>query len=146
MTFRSIVLIVATIILIILLASVAYLLKNQKIGMLAKMKWPPHVSNCPDFWKEKLYSGSEGDTDVEKQLNICNVKKEGNDNAGNIPGSISGPNICINEFNLGKPLVNEMDFNKDKFTGDKGICAKQKWAREHNLTWDGVTNKVLENC
>ena len=33
-----------------------------------------------------------------------------------------------------------MNFNTGLWTGDDGICNKQKWANSCDLTWDGITN------
>ena len=123
MTFQSTVLIIAIIILVILLVLVAHLLTNQK---LKGGKWPPHVSNCPDFWRENVSN------DFDDSLENDDYPK--------------GENICINVHKIGNPVVDVIDFNNTTYTGDKGVCEKQAWAKNHQLTWDGITNKRYEEC
>ena len=33
-----------------------------------------------------------------------------------------------------------MNFNSGLWSGDDGLCNKNKWANACDLTWDGVTN------
>jgi hypothetical protein len=46
---------------------------------------------------------------------------------------------CENVKNLGS-CVGEKDFSAFDFTGSSGVCAKQKWAKDCGVIWDGVTN------
>ena len=47
---------------------------------------------------------------------------------------------CVNRKNLGNCKPAEMDFTGSFWTGTEGLCRKYKWAKECNLTWDGITN------
>ena len=146
MTFQSIVLISATVILIILLVIVAYLLQNQKIKNAIETQ---NISNCPDFWKERIYNEFDDGNNEEKELetNVERTSKTLNeDSNGNSEPYPMGQNMCLNTNNIGNPIVEFMDFNDEKFTGEKGICEKQAWAKSHQLTWDGITNRHLEQC
>ena len=142
MTFQTIVLISASIILIILLVIVGYLLQNQKVKL---AKQSQIVSNCPDFWKERIYNEFDDDN-VDDE--ITTAKTNNNENTGSNPNEPHpmGQNMCLNVNSIGNPVVEFMDFNDKKFTGEKGICAKQTWAKKHKLTWDGITNRHLEIC
>ena len=33
-----------------------------------------------------------------------------------------------------------MDFTGDHWQGSSGSCNKSKWAKQCDLTWDGITN------
>ena len=54
---------------------------------------------------------------------------------------------CMNVKNLGKSgCSEEVDFSKNKWQGDVGLCRKYKWARGCNLSWDGITNASKDPC
>ena len=72
--------------------------------------YPPTQAQCPDYWID-------------------------------MSGGIGTGGYCINTKNLGKGgCSNRMNFNTGMWTGDNGLCNKQKWANSCNLTWDGITN------
>lgn len=72
--------------------------------------YPPTQAQCPDYWID-------------------------------MSGGIGTGGYCINTKNLGKgSCSNRMNFNTGVWTGDDGLCNKQKWAKGCDLTWDGVTN------
>ena len=76
----------------------------------SKEAFPPLKGSCPDYW----------------------VEVEGDD---------KGEHRCINQRRLGDPKCDrEMDFSTNKWMGIQGACNKQKWAKQCNLTWDGITN------
>ena len=75
-----------------------------------KNVYPPTQAQCPDYWMD-------------------------------MSGGIGTGGYCINVKNLGKGgCSNRMNFNTGVWTGDDGLCNKQKWAKACDLTWDGVTN------
>lgn len=50
---------------------------------------------------------------------------------------------CINSQGLGRTnCAKKMDFSGTYWTGQDGLCNKNKWAKTCNLTWDGVTNNL----
>ena len=51
---------------------------------------------------------------------------------------ISG-NKCINVKNLGNNCGKSFDYTSNKFKGSKGDCAKAKFARNCDITWQGIT-------
>lgn len=73
--------------------------------------YPPIVADCPDYWEADPLNG-----DPTKPL-CKNVKNLGNENC-----------------------AKTMNFNTNEFIGEGGLCAKQRWAKQCGLTWDGVTN------
>jgi hypothetical protein len=73
--------------------------------------YPPVVADCPDYWEAEPSNG-----DPTKP-------------------------ICKNTHNIGSSnCPTTMNFNSGEFVGEGGLCEKQKWAKNCNLTWDGVTN------
>lgn len=48
---------------------------------------------------------------------------------------------CVNAQNLGNgQCANTMDFSNSVWGGTNGLCAKSKWAKSCDLTWDGIDN------
>ena len=75
-----------------------------------KKVYPPVQAQCPDYWID-------------------------------MSGGIGTGGYCINTKNLGKgSCSSKMNFNTGLWSGDDGLCNKQKWANSCDLTWDGVTN------
>ena len=73
-------------------------------------QWPPVVSECPDYWIDRV--DKEGEP--KKCFNVHNLGKSSCDNV--------------------------MDFSTDFWSGSTGDCRKYKWANNCNVTWDGITN------
>lgn len=119
MSFYTIVLIIAIIILIIALTSVGLL-----IGRLNKSKtFPPSASDCPDYW----VVATDGSCTVPSGVNVpLSGYADSTNNIPNTPGLSDG---------------------KIKFTdarwktqGISELCAKKKWANKYNVLWSGVSN------
>lgn len=52
-----------------------------------------------------------------------------------------GNNYCINSKNLGKSTCSrKMNFGVAPWSGTDGPCKKYNWAKNCDLTWDGITN------
>jgi hypothetical protein len=47
---------------------------------------------------------------------------------------------CVNIKGLGTCGVKSKDFSGPDWTSNAGLCNKARWARNCNLTWDGITN------
>ena len=73
--------------------------------------WPPVIGDCPDYWVDT--SGNGG--------NCINVK-----NLGTCPSTTKGQQLSA-------------DFSGSHYNGSAGLCAKWNFARNCNLTWDGIT-------
>lgn len=56
----------------------------------------------------------------------------------------NGKPICRNTKNIGN-CGKKMNFSGPQFVGDDGICNKAKWAKNCQLSWDGITN-VSDVC
>nr|UZT28826.1 hypothetical protein [Nucleocytoviricota sp.]UZT29158.1 hypothetical protein [Nucleocytoviricota sp.] len=108
--FNSLVLQIATVILIILLIVIGivmyYSAKNAE--------FPPVIGECPDYWNV----AREGDKTICK--NILKVN----------PKSVSETDRCnkIDPVNFTGP------------TNEETVCNKYKWANGCGVVWDGVTN------
>ena len=75
-----------------------------------KSEYPPVAAQCPDYWID-------------------------------MSGGMGTGGYCINTKNLGKGTCkNRMNFNGGLWSGEDGLCNKNKWANACDLTWDGVTN------
>ena len=119
---------VAIIVLIIALATVGVAISNDS----TKVDFPPRIDSCPDYWVHASYlkdsSINVGNSDINvNELNdeCVNVKRMGTCN----------PDEVIMDFNVA-PYSNEGDSGPDS-----GMCAKYNWAKQCNITWDGITNK-----
>ena len=99
------------------------------------------ADNCPDYWITSNY---------EKPKNACSTSEFGCCSDYATPKTdADGTNCpikCYNSQQLGKTsklctsIPKVMDFGTDEFSGTSGLCKKQTWAKQCDLTWDGVTN------
>jgi hypothetical protein len=134
MSFKKSVLVVALIVVVSLMILIATILNTKTNDIRA--------DSCPDYW-------SFMNTDL-KEVSACNSTE-----FGCCPDRITtktdadGTNCpikCYNSHQLGTvsstctSVPAEVDFGTDTYTGSDGVCNKQKWAKQCNITWDGVTN------
>ena len=55
--------------------------------------------------------------------------------------NINNQNVCVNTKNLGnKKCSTNMNFMMPHWSSIDGNCKKYNWAKECDLTWDGITN------
>jgi hypothetical protein len=57
-------------------------------------------------------------------------------------------NMCISHPKVGDRVSSctaPMDFTLPTWAGAGGKCAKYRWAKQCNLTWDGITN-IADTC
>jgi hypothetical protein len=80
--------------------------------------WPPIVGECPDYWIDM--SGNGEACFNTHSLGRCNIPSKDNKNT--------------------------MDFSQSPFTGDNGTCAKYNWAKNCQVTWDGITTGISNPC
>jgi hypothetical protein len=80
--------------------------------------WPPIVGKCPDFWVD--ISGNGEACFNSHSLGTCNIPSEENKNTKN--------------------------FNQAPFIGANGDCHKYNWAKQCNITWDGINSGVKNPC
>jgi len=118
MSFYTIVLIIAIIILIIALTSVGLLIRRLNTSK----TFPPSASECPDYW----VINSNGSCSVPG-LSGTNTPGTGyNDASNNTPGLFGG---AVNFTDAGW-----------KNQGISELCAKKKWANKYSVLWSGVSN------
>ena len=116
MNFQSIVMIVATVILIFALATIGVALSNLNSGI----KYPPVIADCPDYWSISKKPADHGSDSSQTPEFTCNNDKE----LGHVDV-------------VGCTVFNSSD---SKYKGIGGLCAKKQWADKCDVTWDGVTN------
>ena len=153
-SFEKNVVTIAVIVLVIALISVGLAMKYSTTSVV----FPPSVSDCPDYW---LYtnksdpssllgdvqdiSGTIADAIAARKAEATGCPLPANtdsiDGSSLIFGSSSGTGKCVNIHGLGLDTCNRiMDFSTDEYSGTQGLCNKQTWANNCNITWDGVTN------
>lgn len=81
--------------------------------------WPPMTPDCPDYW---TIDGSGNNA------TCINVK-----DLGTCPPQSGNKHLTMN-------------FSGPAFTGSDGLCAKYTWAKNCNLSWDGITYGVNNPC
>lgn len=116
-SFHIIVLTIATIVLIISLATIGTLMqKGSRAG-----PFPPIALKCPDGWVENYNSEDDSYT--------CKTT------ASNLPKSLISD---VGDVIIISNTANERSISYiDKATT---ICQKHKWAQKNNIVWDGVSN------
>jgi hypothetical protein len=116
-SFYIIVLVVAIVLLILVLVFISLLMRNST----GAGAFPPVANTCPDYWD---YDNSDPNRPV------CKMPTNGI-NKGNLTSIPTG-------YGSG----NNLDMS-DTIWSSGGLtanCAKNKWANENNIQWDGVSN------
>jgi len=125
--FYVIVLAIAIILLILVLTYVGILMSYNKTTK--PPPFPPSSATCPDYWELS-------NTDAS----LCVIPPMGTKNTGDIWGP--GGTFTLrtaDTFGLTGRNVNFM-VPAWETTGITSLCAKKKWAKIHNVMWDGVSN------
>ena len=109
-SFNSLVLMIASIILIILLITIGIIMYYSA----KNARFPPVIAECPDYWNVE----KEGDKTICK--NILKIN----------PNSVSEIDNCnkISPVNFTGP------------SNEETVCNKYKWASNCGIIWDGITN------
>jgi len=138
MSFKETVLITAFLIVLSLMILISTLL--------TKSAHVVHADSCPDYWTTLNVKPASADC-MNTKFGCCNdYATPKND----VDGS-KCPVKCYNTQQLGKvsaactSVPTEIDFGTDVYKGNGGLCAKQKWAKQCDITWDGITN-VPNSC
>ena len=120
MSFQSVILTIAIIVLIGILIFIGVMLsKSSSSGA----NWPPIVGECPDYWID-----ASTDPTAPPGSSCLNTKSLG---TCNIP-SVGAPDT--------------KDFTTSVFTGTNPTCAKYTWAKTCGVTWDGITSGISQPC
>tara|TARA_B100000424_G_C22944224_1_gene502455 strand:+ start:4385 stop:4771 length:387 start_codon:yes stop_codon:yes gene_type:complete len=113
--FQKTTLTIALVIFIILMIFIGAVLYKNKYDK----KYPPVIASCPDYW-----------IDEEPPISA--------DSLNNIDFQTTK---CKNIKNLGKDSCSKtMNFTGEFWEGESGDCNKSKWAKNCDLSWDGITN------
>jgi len=164
MSFKSSVITVAVIVLLVLMILISFLLKNSRGEKI-------YIDSCPDYWTTKGRDYPIGgcsstvygccpdnatpkiDSNGTNCYTTCSKSKY-----GCCPDRITAktdtygtacPTKCYNTHKLGtvSPTCSsvpfEMDFSGNEYTGKSGLCNKRKWAKRCGLTWDGITDVTM---
>jgi hypothetical protein len=136
MTFYSIVLIIAIILLIVILTCLGLLMKKGTTN-----DFPSYANSCPDNWS------SDGSGNCTS--NMKNIPKEyiiDKTYSSNSPGYI---NFYYNDgtFKTGATATQLPNSNmyvpstlKINTNILKSVCDQKTWSTANNIQWDGVTN------
>jgi len=153
-SFKNNIVTIAVIILVVALVSIGLAMKYSTTSVV----FPPSVSDCPDYWlytsrsdPESLLSDvqdisgtiAEAIAARKAEASGCPVPADSGSVNGGAPlfGNGSGSGKCVNIHGLGLDTCNKiMDFTTEEYSGTQGLCNKQTWATNCNITWDGVTN------
>jgi hypothetical protein len=82
-------------------------------------EWPPTVSDCPDYW---MIDGSGNNSKCINVKDLGRCPPKGDD----------------------KHLI--MNFNQGPFQGTNESCAKYRWSKLCDVTWDGISYGVTNPC
>ena len=133
MGFKETVLITAFLIVLSLMILISTLLNKSSLSI--------HADSCPDYWTTLNQKPDHADC-MNTQFGCCN-------DYATAKTDVDGTNCpikCYNTHQLGKvsgsctSVPTEIDFGTDTYKGSGGLCAKQKWAKQCDITWDGITN------
>ena len=136
--FQNTTLGISLVVLIICLIIVSIVLMYTKNG-----SYPPVVESCPDYWTTANYLNPDIRECKDSEFGCCSDYATPKEDAD----GTNCPVKCYNVHNLGTvstttctAIPTEMDFTTDGYTGSSALCNKQTWAKNCDLTWDGVTN------
>ena len=105
---------------------IAIIMYGNGTGGIAPLNinYPPLPNNCPDYW---------ANTGNLCLLNPANIGTFDISNSPLPPG-----------FDAKQMGINFNDGGWSKWATTGALCAKQKWANQFSIVWDGITNVVLQ--
>jgi hypothetical protein len=131
--FYKMVLIVALVLLVIALIGLGILLQHQDSGK----AFPPSQNVCPDGWDVTNVKDTYSDADYQDKT-ACSYDGKSNLGTNFVDASDTA---TTNEYLV---ALSSADVNNDKksivFKDSVLLCDKRKWANEHGIVWDGVSN------
>jgi hypothetical protein len=136
--FQTISIIVAALLLLIILGTLAYTMSSSKKN--GTIPWPPVVGVCPDYWEDLSGNGSQC-------VGIFGL-------TGNNTGSLTQqayhhttPYDFTTTSSTSTPQSGSTNFwpSSTAYSGSDPICAKRIWAQSiGNISWDGVTYGISQ--
>ena len=136
-SFQIIVLIVATVLLIIIFATMGIVTKYYSSE---NAVFPPIANTCPDLWTVDasgncVIPGETGTNSVNKgglyDTNKAIILSTDATNANYTPGYASAGT-----------KINFSDNAAWGYGGKSAICNKNAWAKKYGIAWDGVSNVI----
>jgi hypothetical protein len=125
--FYTIVLSIATIILILILTYIGVTTVYYK----GKISYPPKALTCPDTWNV-----------VPTDTSACTIPNAGSPNVGKLYDS-AGKLIATSSTTYGLDTTNNyINFSDPGWTkgGLSAQCNQKAWANQMGIQWDGVSN------
>jgi hypothetical protein len=118
--FYTLVLTIATVILILLLGYIGWLMSKQKDSD----EFPKLRTSCPDFWTIE----SSDDKVYCVRPTKADALNKGNDDWADNAFGVSDTKSKFDTTDVGWA------------SAGNAVCGKQKWANSNGITWDTVTN------
>jgi hypothetical protein len=137
MSFKESVIITAIIVVFCLMILISTVLN--------KTSYTIHADSCPDYWTT-LNKKKDAEC-LHTEFGCCSDYATPKTDAS----GANCPIKCYNTHQLGSTsstctsIPMEVDFGTEEYKGNQGLCKKQTWAKQCDLTWDGVTN-VASAC
>ena len=129
-TMDNFYMIVITVAIIALICALTYVGVIMAYGEGTEV-YPPQSTTCPDYW-------------VIDENKKCKIPNDGEKNTGSLYESGLLSDSAKQTIGLDE-ATKTVDFaNDDWKASGQPICAKQTWAKTHNVVWDGVSN--YNNC
>jgi hypothetical protein len=130
--FYKMVLIVALVLLVIALIGLGILLQHQDSGK----AFPPSQNVCPDGWEVTEVTKNESEHDGKTACSYQGATNLGKNFVDISNDAKPNPNYFID--------ISGTDVENRKksivFKDSVLLCDKRKWANEHGIVWDGVSN------
>jgi hypothetical protein len=158
--FHTIVLSIATIVLILILIFVGIMMQYQNAGN----AWPPNSNTCPDYWEidstdikgvscivpttpgtlmvpaATLASGTTLSPGTTLAPEVPSTTASiGNSNTGSLSGSsLINPAITLNPGSIS--VINPNAQYWTTIAGTTPKCALSNWANQNSIQWNGYSN------
>ena len=141
-SFQIIVLVVATVLLIIIFATIGIVTKYYSTE---NVVFPPVANTCPDTWKVVDASGN------------CKIPGYDTTNRGTIYNTGGNSGLVLKATDASKTFdsatdtpgydstnqtINFTDSASWGYSSKSPICNKSAWAKKYSISWDGVSNVI----
>jgi hypothetical protein len=141
--FYKIVIMVATVLLILILAYMGIMMTDKSISGGNMVSFPPAKNSCPDNWVARIKKRDNGEENVYCEIPHDTMKNVGvlmNQSNEQIDLTNSQATIGYNESIFSKRAVIDFNHNSWAAMGTTPDCAKRSWAKSNDIQWDGITN------
>ena len=129
--FYVIVITIAIVLLILALTYIGVFLIGDDT---AKVTFPPHSNQCPDYWEVN----GDGSCEIQKNgINLGTATSPAGFEKLKNTGTVESPIMQRDDAYTG---IQTNDTNTDISFENRTICEKKQWANDFGVAWDGVTN------